>query len=251
MVIFVWGKNMTDEMDMQCIAELARGDYLCIRLANGARAHGGDQNWWLKKRISRLGCGVIAMNDLECYLSGKKHKDASERGLTKEAYEEMVSENWRKCYHIGSAPWDYAVGLFPHQMEKGLTNFLTQNDFPQRRVKWAPYCLQRKKMQKESVRKTIREMLEKDLPVVCSYHTFDRRTGKLTLYRELERAIKKSEPARQDAYVSSHYMTIIGLYEDAKGAFYLKLVSWGRIYYVRYEEYVGKLSYFTNILRIF
>ena len=53
----------------------------------------------------------------------------------------------------------------------------------------------------------------------------------------------------------SHYMTIVGYqkYIDDTSMDYhyiLKVVSWGEVYYVNYDEYMQKLSYVTNILSV-
>lgn len=54
---------------------------------------------------------------------------------------------------------------------------------------------------------------------------------------------------------NSHYMTIIGYskYHDfntKNDKYILKIVSWGSIYYVDYDEFKKQLGVFTNILEI-
>ena len=50
-------------------------------------------------------------------------------------------------------------------------------------------------------------------------------------------------------------MTIIGYtkylkYDGLSYSYILEVVSWGKIYYINYDEYAEKLSYFSNILEI-
>ena len=59
----------------------------------------------------------------------------------------------------------------------------------------------------------------------------------------------------ESASVNSHYMTIIGYSKYLKDdgleyEYILKVVSWGGIYFINYDDYAKKLSYFSNILEV-
>ncbi len=94
-------------------------------------------------------------------------------------------------------------------------------------------------------------MISRNLPVAFAYYSFDD-SDEITLYYDLKSAEIKNQNA---ASTNSHYMTIIGYskYLKEDGINYrciLKVVSWGQIYYIDYDKYADKLSYFSNILEI-
>ncbi len=97
--------------------------------------------------------------------------------------------------------------------------------------------------------------INNDLPVIFSYYTADD-DNPITLYSEIEYAKlrdEKSDAGKEPA--RRHYMTIVGLHKYFKEStmtyeYILEVVSWGNIYYIRYDDYSDNISYFSNILRI-
>ena len=261
-------------------------DYLLIRMENGKHCHGGDQGWWTKPdpqdgtksispgfisskvipskyrrakrdeyfRISFLGCGVIAMNNLEWYLSamesGRNHTGGE---ISQAQYMERVWQNWSRDYYISGNPINQLAGLYPWNMERGLSCFLAEHHCKWKNVKWAPYWKRSPRKQRKLVLALIKSMLEGGLPVVCSYHTFDPKRKSLILYHSPEAAAEtlasedraqepkawlmkqQSESIRQMqgrtgsvkegklTRINSHYLTIIGLYSFEPGE---KRKSW-------------------------
>ena len=253
------------------------GAYLYIKDKNGRFTHGGDQNWWLddemaefshakdkirfqacrkndRFRLSNLGCGVIAMINLEVYLSRAhgKGKDQADKGdaILKEDYEKLAQQKWEERYHIGKSYVSFKAGLDPLKMERGLRKFLKEHELDRRHVKWAPYMFHGPSKQKKLVLDAIKDMLDADYPVVFAYHTFDEKNSSINLYRNLEDAVFAIEGRKGNERVGSHYMTIIGVFVGNNGQIVLQIESWGRIYYCLYDEFASKLSYFSNILCI-
>ena len=259
--------------------------YLCIETKAGERWHGGNQHWWFRHvidkpsredakkwpvifshakrdeafRITFLGCGVISMVDLELYccmfhpefqMHIGREISFADGIISQELYEGIVEARWKKDYHIDRNSFNLHVGLYPWRMEKGIAGFLRQNKYGVQKVKWAPYLRYGNAVQKRHLLAAIKEMLNKNLPVVCAYHTFDPKHRKLTLYRNPESAKRKLEATKQDAVIDSHYMTIIGLFRDENEKLYLQIVSWGIIYYTGFDEFSESLNLFTNILLI-
>lgn len=249
--------------DIQVIAQLKteeNREYLCISSEKRKLAHGGNQSWWEPEkpvakrrdftrfrkekdfRMARLGCGVIAMCDLQNYLVQKMGSNEIE-------YREYVEKEAEERYRIGGDLLHYITGLTPFRMKRGLRSFAEKNGVSLERINWAPHWIGRKKAVKTL--ECICEMLRGNLPVICSYHTFKKR-GKLALYSTPEEAAGLvSGSVRQ--YIDSHYMTIVGVYRVYDGIhtqYVLKVVSWGSIYYVSYEDYSRQLNFFSNILKI-
>ena len=272
-------------------------EYISITLPNGRKYHGGNQSWWLSEgrlskaekqefhkklpngmeqtslsryqkcrrdenyRIASLGCGVIAMTNLELYIGQRNAEkrelrnanpeEASPKTFSKVEYTKLLKENWTGTYRIGRSYVNYMTGLYPWKMEEGLRKCLLKHHCEHIKVQWAPFVGKSAKLKKQLVLEAICDMLQADYPVVCSYHTFSPKEHSLTLYHELGLAVRGGKAEGRYDSVSSHYMTIIGCYVSETGCTILQMESWGNLYYVRYDEYAEKLNYFTNILRIY
>ena len=261
-------------------------DYLRVDMPGARYSHGGNQMWWAEKKenvsktFARIGCGVIAMIDLEVFLCMQRkgysipisEKDQAElvsscfwkpmgnqADITKHDYENLVDQAYLERYRIGNDPINRMVGLYPWKMEKGLRRFLKWNDCERKQVKWAPFW-KRGKEQKKLVLQAVKDMLGDGFPVVCSYHTFQKKHH-LVLHKSMEEAAKTDQNGFDEGgnalvgksscvSIGSHYMTIIGILKDDEGHEYLQFVSWGRIYYASFHAYARDLNYFTNILYI-
>ncbi len=262
--------------------------YLTIVSDEGVVTDAGNQDWWSEKtesktlnfkdymtdinhRLWHMGCGVIAMTDAEIYLAqqnegycftypywtedynsttNKPFYDNTTGTIARTDYMGYAEYNSRYKYCL-TAALQYATGVYPMDMEEGMTVFLEHNNNPNTFVRWAPYTLEGKNSEKEDVAEKMEKMLANNLPVVFSYYTSNE-DKELPLYTELEDAQKG---VNMEPPVASHYMTCIGLYKtiqkDGTGYDYImKVVSWGKIYYIRYDEYSNNLSCFSNILAI-
>ncbi len=273
-------------------------DYLKIQLIDGNFIDGGFQDWWRDKapenriqtvidtaddfnkyyRLVHLGCGVIAMCDMELYLTQQNQGyqipfsvgsyDLSfwsspdvvtvpydtATGIIQEAdYRKHVEKRYQSQYWIPETDIDYATGLHPSKMIWGIRRFLEFNGSSLNDVEWAPYCLWRKKDQKEAVLDTIRLMLKNNTPVVFSYYHPNKR---IILYSTLDNLKTNNKENMQDP--KGHYMTIIGLYKylvdspdsELHYEYVLEVVSWGAKYYIKYDDYANNLNYFSNILSV-
>lgn len=264
-------------------------EYLKIQRNDGALFVGGNQGWWQDKtpltnasnywdfatdkyfRLWKMGCGVIAMSDVELYLlqQNPEYKLASQEivpydkstGIMQENdYRNYVELNYAIPYHISGSILSYHTGLQPCDMENGIERFLQVNGSECGSARWAPYCLQGKKEQKNSVLNKIEDMLDKNIPVVFSYYSMEK-DNNIRMYHLLEAAKEKSTDKSDYQDTNGHYMTIIGLYKYLDGStsgdalshyeYILKVVSWGEIYYIRYDRYADSLNYFSNILEVY
>lgn len=224
-------------------------------------------------RLHYRGCGVIAMCDMELYMAQQNPGyqptcakdtavyDSNTGILQKKDYMSYVEKAFASTYRILHIPIiqvkDIPLGLLPDKMIVGLKAFLKKNNSPFHSVQWAPYFLRRKQNQKPAVLDKIKDMLHNNIPVVFSYYRND---GKeIFMYYNLEDA--RHRKGKEDAFgsgICGHYMTIIGLYryqEDSpeSGLHYeyiMKVVTWGQVRYIRYDEYADNLSLFTNILAV-
>ncbi len=257
-------------------------EYLNIEEASNAYKVAGNQNWWKDMansqaaknywdfatdknyRLWKMGCGVIAVADVEIYLTqqntgyttslGDIAYDESTGIIQKEDYISYINLASDLKYGFGGGILYYNTGLMPRDMELGLHSFLQMNNHEQTTVTWAPYSAYGKEDEELLVLSEIESMLKNNLPVVFAYYTTDKENP-IVLYKEKEDAKNECIGSEENEYPTSHYMTIIGLYKYLDKStmtfeYILEVVSWGDIYYIRYDEYSENINYFSNILRI-
>lgn len=263
--------------------------YLNIELNNGDTYYGGDQGWWkddvttsdtmddqkrLKEdeyyRLWKLGCGVIAMSDAELYMTIQNSgytlsvdspfdTDFQQTGVCKEnPYKEYVEKLYDNRYEIKGNDLNTYTGLYPWKMQDGFRGFLRSNGDSSKIVEWARHSGESFDKQKQDVLIDIEEMLNKDIPVVFAYHSFNKNQP-ILLYDSIQGA-KNNSDANEDGSgpqkQPSHYMTIVGLYKynsekPMQYNYILQVVSWGKTYYINYDMYANKLSWFSNILSVY
>lgn len=255
-------------MKPQIIARLESTEdefpYLKIHMGNNRYSNGGNQSWWgskmqikeddkrsqLKKtladsfyRMQENGCGVIALCDMEIYMAPGNKKTWEMKD-----YMDYVEEKYKNRYRLGKNAIDCTIGLNPFKMIAGLKKFFAENKYQKCRFKWAPFWVQGKKKQRESVLEKITEMLTAGTPVVFASHSF-KKGGGVSLYPSAEAFLQKKAEQKPNG----HYMTIIGLMkmEELSDNYVLEVISWGRRYLVDFEEFANGLTYFQNILGVF
>ena len=259
--------------------------YLNIAGNDGSTYHGGNQGWWQDKvtagdgmehkkrlkvdkyyRLWKIGCGIIAMSDAELYLMLQNNgyslsvpnifdENIRRTGLCKtDAYREYIERMYHTKYTITGSFVNTMAGLYPWKMAGGFRDFLKANNSSHTNVKWARYGKVAGVKRKQKILDEIERMLNEDIPVVFSYHSFAKKS--IILYDSIQEAGTNNSEGANPANADSHYMTIIGLYKSPneqpqKYKYILQVVSWGRVYYIDYDQYAKKLDYFSNILSVY
>ena len=241
------GDGISDDRDPhpwykegEWVAELSNKypgvEYLKIVDKDGNMTHGGAQGWWSalaqnesdeyidfaidkNYQIGKMGCGLIAVTDVELYLMQQNEGyqvfgaeidfDPDTGVLQKDDYMVYVDQGPRVMYDFAGGYLTFKAGLIPVKMENGLKYFLYNNGHEQTDVKWAPYANRPNSIGSGMVLEEIEDMLDKDLPVVFAYHTSDEE-DKLILYADEAFAMAKNKDAKGNEKCRSHYMTIIG-----------------------------------------
>lgn len=266
-------------------------EYINIKDVNGKSYIAGNQGWWnkeykfkpferlteLNSRISSKGCGVIAMTDMEIYLTQQtsgRHliraqgvddnvfnpenisfdKTSGEIGFND--YISLVQHNALYRYDLFGVAEGF-TGVIPVCMENELDRFNDENNMNLSHARWAPYNNISKLSQSKYIIKEMEDMITNNIPCVFSYYTRSKKQY-LRLYISRDNAVNNIETktgAKIDGTITGHYMTIVGMYkylapEEKDCSYILKVASWGDIYYVRYDMYKDNLSYFTNILSV-
>ena len=193
------------------------------------RYDAGSQMWFSAQkrfgqdtRLHHYGCGVIAMTDFCTY------KHLLERTEDRQEYRNRI-RHMERCYmHIfpgfGISPYFYSF----------YANWYY-------RIKGIPYRFGRiwlwgnRKQREKKLCKKITGQLRADLPLIFAAGPAipgPWKNSRIPLYRQ-----ENGQLTESGQKVKSHYMTILGLYEDQE-QLYMKIATWGEIRYMRLTDYM-------------
>lgn len=229
----IWRINMPETI------RLARPYIQVKRKQVGTLTCGGDQNFFagaregsIDFRKQKLGCGITALSDVFLYLAKREgiYYSRETEGYVKSCLtEDEYRDYYNRIYRFvgGIAPW----------AKNGLSFLRIQGSFNRmaRRQKWklrARWGFSFPKM-----RGRIEEMLHHDLPVILCipFMVFKRDKGQGILFYE-----KRDGKYQKSCKVSAHYVVILGITEQ-EGQSWLQISSWGKEYYINWEEYSALL----------
>ncbi len=265
-------------------------DYLSINGLNGGRQNWWydkspyprtlDVNYWYflnsyDYRIARCGCGLIAVTDLELFLAQQSGYDISNDYITINTndpsgvidfseYQEYVEWNRAMKYTIDFSVEGVTVNVSPEEMSMWLPIVLNSTHNQYTNVRWAP------SYNPDDTIKKIELMLSRNLPVILSCdmtfndithvdmykETYQNRLSENGLSGDVLRAMNRDfSDDYGDEAIHSHYVTVIGcikyIDDGINVKYILKVVSWGDIYYIRYDDFARGLSCTQNILEIY
>lgn len=219
-----------------------------IMISGQESRYGGNQQWWEKKNetIAKYGCGVIAMCNIELYLKknivkmhGLNNSFTADNEIHIDDYTEYVNERYINRYHFISFPPFSWLGLMPWTMKAGLKKFFKEEK-ANVKIKWAPT------LNKGQIMSYVTSMLDNDIPISASYYVFNKKnTLNFYVYDDSKKTMIKASGC------SSHYFNITGIKDVAENmetTKYFIISSWGKKYYIKVNEWIEKLSYFSNIL---
>lgn len=237
------------------IIELAKPDYVPV-VKDSATFYGGSQMWfsndhWYSKDyvLHNFGCGTIATADLLLYLA--LQNDALQTPATSLALQEQTEINYMNyasyIYLINNqyTKTHRIIAVPGPGVASAINAYATSYDLRyQASWKWKSTYF--------DMYELIEEMLQKDIPVIISIGpNLPNLWGKkgIPFYERCEIAYQEdtgnaSETAKPYYYkavkqnINSHYVTVTGLIkDDVTGRIMLRISSWGRKYYINYEEY--------------
>ncbi len=199
--------------------------YISVQ-SGSAASYGGNQMLLENKTERTVGCGVIAALDLLLYLS-RCHESASARMLIQQAPEDPILlpdyltlvRFLRKRY----------IPLIPGHGINGLTLALGINAcFLHYRLPYVAFW----GVSYTRLWTAIRDMLDQDIPVIFSIGP---NFPLFWQHHKLRFYTKTADGAyRHGAQTHAHYVMITGLDEE-----WLRISSWGKLYYIRREEYLA------------
>ena len=217
------------EMKRCCL----RHPYLSVKTQDGL-SFGGSQNWCSSRIMRKYGCGVVGMGDVLLYLGLHRLPCSTElqHGLLREdgtlsypRYERYLRILRRR--YLGIIPGFGIPGfLVPAAMNRYFRRYKINL-----RSKW---CVSQGKLYPR-----IEDSLARDIPVILSIGQNLPFWGRhrLRLYRQ-----ENGEylPALE---VKAHFVVVTGLENG-----YLQISSWGREYYISWQEHVQYVKKHSSFL---
>ncbi|MCM1134984.1 MAG: hypothetical protein NC400_05345 [Clostridium sp.] len=212
------------------------GQYIQVkREKNGEITYGGDQGFFAGAPVSsaderkrKLGCGITALGDIFLYLAGRDRGYAvkeNEGLLNRVLSEEEYKEYYNRIYKFAGGLPAWSSGGLSFIRVQYKFNRMARREHWRLRARWG-FC-------GGKIYERTREMLGRDIPVIlCMPFLFGKRNkGQgITFYRKQETEFVKA------AVVSAHYIIITCVIKE-KGCVYLEISSWGKKYYIDWEEY--------------
>lgn len=218
---------------------------------------GGNQAWFPQKRLASYGCGLISVGDIILYLTkyGKMPLQPIIRKVNRAGIIEKTDylNYLRKLSHRFFYVSYFIRGISGPMLAVGFNVMSLICHSPYKAVWGVPVS---------KIHRAVIRMLNKDIPVLFSVGAnFPKIWGKkgIKLY---QKPVEPKEGTQTQApfpvccgSVNRHYMTITGLFWDEHSCEWLKISSWGKEYYIRWEEYENfirhdSLGLFSNILYI-
>ncbi len=244
---------------------LSRKEYINIEYHNNFVSYGGNQKWFPGTSIEELGCGVIASCDILIYL-GLAHYNTysftpmilyNEDGSIKyNPYRDFVLFYFEN-YYMPINELSSRGTIVASEMEKYLNNYGINAS-----VSWSNfdaftttrflfnYILSDYNEKLESDKELynqIIKMLKNDIPVMLSIGSSVNNGEGIPFYS----TIIQCERGISNNYYSDHYVTITAVYyDDIANDYYLEISSWGKKYYVSFNQYNMYRDIFSGELRI-
>lgn len=202
------------------------------------------QHFQKKKVLRDSGCGLISGADILLYLAKKNDAYATpytnvvlEKGQSimeydrYMAYLELMNENF--------FPINTIFGITGFSIARGINRYSRKHKLG---IK-ARWCASGKKMLSR-----IEEMLSKDIPITLSIGPMRKNGVMFYDWMPDEKNKYNFETYSHEDYVSGHYVTITGLMCDESGRRMLEISSWGRKYYINFDEFMETVKRHSNFL---
>ncbi len=221
-----------------------QNDYIAVD--NGQTpSFGGNQSWLNApsgrgRVIAGYGCGIIAAADLFWYLA-RYHEDAK---TPVTAPVEDMSPVARDAYlnYIHAVERGYVraynhIGMTGFALSSAVNRYFADHRLNYR-ARWAQLLLDGDRAQR-----TIRCMLDADLPVVISIPGTVLRSRALRLFGSAHTELpREKERAYHYAALGGHFVTITGMTQNGCGDPVFEIASWGRKYYLDLADYIRALK---------
>ncbi|MEG2633105.1 MAG: hypothetical protein RSA97_00765 [Oscillospiraceae bacterium] len=231
--------------------ELKSTEYIKIK-QNSTNSYGGSQMWFnagekgRENVIAGYGCGVVAAADLILYLAKAENeyitdltrKMAADSEIDMAEYLEYLKSIERSYGHVLNH-----IGMTGFSLAAALNRYFRKNELCLKAV-WKNMALNSK-----TAICDIKQMLDRDIPVIISIPGVFVRSRALHMYRSEQTSVSaEKERAYKYASFSGHYVTVTGILENDRGDEILVISSWGKKYYMELCEYERSVKTLHGVL---
>ena len=211
-----------------------KNPYPAVEKGSGA-TYGGNQGSSASRAVRRCGCGLVSCLDLLLYISAGHtgwhvrilDQIQDQRPVPPAAYDALLQQLCRRYFPIFPP-----IGMNALVMAAGLNRIFRAEHIPLR-ARWS--------VPKEQFWPSIEAMLAADLPVILAIgpnFPFLWQKNKCGLYCETP-----ENGMRRACATKAHYVNITGMNDE-----WMRVSSWGRMYYIRREEYADYVQQHSNYL---
>ncbi len=210
---------------------LTNKDYIRVRNMNMV-SYGGNQSWCKSKKLQNHGCGVVALADISIYLAEQNPNMMTEaiRRISKPngLYNKNDYLDYVKFFYNRFVIFFLFRGMTGFGMKFAMNRYFLLNDIGLK-AKWKMF------LSDEAMLKDINHLIRKNKPVVLSIGP---NIPKIWEKKGITFYVNKDGRMRESLKhnVHSHYVVVTGITE-IHGQDYLLVSSWGKQYYINYEEY--------------
>lgn len=221
-------------------------EYICISSQTN-HSYGGNQNWHsrqkkigLEARLSRFGCGTIALADLWLYLT----KRFCKTDLTAPVFQKdgtISQELYMQYIRIINRRYTFTVpysGVTAPVMQLAFNRYAHRYDLP---LHAKYHCF----INSRGMLELILKSLQNDLPVILAigpnFPKFWKKNGVIFYTKN---GTDSFTPCCHD--VHAHYVTITGVYFPPSHPPMLEISSWGQKYFINFREYREYIKTHSN-----
>ncbi len=220
--------------------ELLFPEYIQVNY-KGTLSYGGNQNWFLSDkrldrdaRIRKWGCGLIALGDLFLYLARSNRMYQTDAVSLARVFRPVLEWEDYKSYiyyiHTRFAQVTAGSGINGIAMAGAVRRYCIKYKIPLT-IAWKGF------LDGQQMLRVIRKMLKENLPVIISIGPntplFFRGKG-ICFYTLTEK--QEFIPSAYQA-VHGHYVVVTGMIGLKHKRIMLRISSWGKEYYIDYQEY--------------
>lgn len=232
-------------------------------------SYGGNQSWFreIEKKskgetIDQFGCGLVGASDLllhvlgDSILDGKNTSNKTnnipgkdKQTISSDTYRNYILGMEKKYFHILPK-----LGISGVLLAWGLNIYFLIN---RKKIKEATggSLVARWAVWPTKILDKIKEMLLNDIPIILAIGPGFFKKEKLKFYNKIEE--NGTVKFKHVTQTKDHYVTVTSVeeYLDQKPITMLEISSWGKKYYVNYDEYKKYVKkndnyYFSNILYV-
>lgn len=227
------------------IMELKKKEYIPVQY-QGQKSYGGNQCWYPLDRylsqdyaIHKWGCGAVAIADFFLYLArADQTKDTPATSLARPARMIYSYEDYTLYLRFMQQRF---TPILPYAGMNGFMLAAAANHYAMKyqipiKASWKAF------LDDEQMLRAIRKMIAADLPVIISIGPnmplFFRKEGILFYMKNNKEDNSKLEHYQIGARnVHAHYVTVTGIVGLKNKKLLLKISSWGREFYIDYQEW--------------